>query len=238
MVDGLMVDTGPVCARAALLPQVLAYKPEQVFLTHFHEDHAGNATLFSERLQIPLYRSPATMDEWNRLVLPKYRRLIWGNKREKMRGNDVPELIRTPNFQFYVLPTPGHSPDHVSLVEAERGWLFAGDMFLGTRLHYGMRGESVLGLIQSLRKVLAYPIVTVFCGQAGIVPNGREALTRKLDYLEWLVNETIRLNNQGCDEGEIAKRLLPPNPIVTFFSGGEMSPIHLIRSIVEERKGE
>ncbi|MBH8604557.1 MBL fold metallo-hydrolase [Thermoactinomyces sp. CICC 10522] len=235
IVDGLLIDTGPVRARSELLPYLTDKNPRQIVLTHFHEDHAGNADFWAAYFRIPLYRSPETKSEFDRLEMPAYRRIIWGNKRGEMGGVDVPEWLETPNHRFRIVRTPGHSPDHICLLEEEKKWLFAGDLFLGTRLDYGMKGESVPRMIDSIKRILTFPVETVFCGHAGIVEDGRFKLEKKLRFLEGLQEKTLEFHERGLDEAEIAKRLLPSKQWVSLFTGGEMSPVHLVHSIVRER---
>ncbi|MGA9174949.1 MAG: MBL fold metallo-hydrolase [Thermoactinomyces sp.] len=235
IVDGLLIDTGPVCARSHILTCLINKNPRQIVLTHFHEDHAGNANFLAGYFRIPLYRSSATKTEFDQLDMPAYRRMIWGNKPREMEGVDVPEWLETPNHRFRVIPTPGHSPDHICLLEEEKKWLFAGDLFLGTRLDYGMRGESVPQMIDSIKRILTFPIETVFCGHAGIVEGGRSKLEKKLGFLECLQEKTLEFHEKGLNEAEIAKKLLPSKQLVALVSGGEMSPVHLVRSIVRER---
>ena len=62
------------------------------------------------------------------------------------------------------------------------------------------------------------------------------ALRKKLDFLEWLQAETLRLYKEGACSREIAARLLKRRPALVCFSNGELSPVHLIRSILREHR--
>ena len=121
-------------------------------------------------------------------------------------------------FRFRAIPA-GHSEDHIAWVEEEQGWAFTGDLFLGTRLHYGMREESLTDLAASIRRLLTFPIRTVFCSHAGVIPEGAKSLEKKLDFLDWLRDETFRLHRQGASSGEIASRLLKTTRTGLVFPG-------------------
>lgn len=236
-VDGLLIDTGPLCGRREVTAFADAYQPQKIVLTHYHEDHTGNAAWLAERYQSSLFMSEKTSKIIeNPPRIPFYRRRVWGQM-EPAVGESLGERIKTEHHHFRLLPTPGHSQDHIALIEEEQGWLFTGDLFLATQLKYGMREESVGDHIRSLKKVLSYPIKTVFCSHAGVVPNGHEALSKKLHYLEELQARTRDLRQQGYSVQEIARRLLSRKQMVEWFSGGEMSPVHLIQSIVTEDGG-
>src|SRR2546426_167354 len=82
------------------------------------------------------------------------RRVAWGARRPAPAaplGDDV----ATPRFRFRVIHTPGHATDHVALFEAERGWLFSGDLYLAPRLRYLRADEDVYAMMDSLRRGLA-----------------------------------------------------------------------------------
>lgn len=238
VIEGMMIDTGPTCAREQIMQFARECQVEKIVLTHFHEDHSGNAQILKQELGIPIYMTAKTQSLLETLKMPFYRRVTWG----ELVGESIPgeffnegDWLETPRYRFRVVATPGHSEDHICLVNDEKGWIFAGDLFLSTKLYVGLRGESVQQLIQSIRKVLSTSIETIFCGHAGVVPHARKAFEQKLHYLEWLTEETYKLAEQGRDRKEITRQLLPRQPLIQWVSQGEMSPSHLIDSILREK---
>lgn len=235
-VDGLLIDTGPVFARETVAAFAEAMRPKAIVLTHYHEDHSGNAAYLHDRLQIPLYMSRRTAERLAEpLILPFYRRVVWGAG-EPVRGEPIGERLTLDGRVFEVIPTPGHSDDHISLYQAERRLLFSGDLFLGRRLRYGMREESIADMIASLDRVMAYRFDALCCGHAGFVPDGREALKQKGEFLRRLEASTKALAEKGLSARQIARRLLPKGYKVRSASLGEMSPVHLIRAILADRR--
>ncbi|WP_216831470.1 MBL fold metallo-hydrolase [Alkalihalobacterium elongatum] len=233
-VDGLLIDTGPMCVKDAVLEFAKDVQPKQIILTHHHEDHAGNAAALSKLLNIPIKLCKLSADLLqNPPSIPFYRRLIWGKKLTAVHGEIVETSIETENHQFSIVKTPGHSTDHICLVNETNGWLFAGDLFLGKRLLYGMKGESIPQLFTSVNHILDYRFDTIFCGHAGIVGHGHEALEAKKKFLQTLISETTSLYNRGWSEDKITKKLLSRQSAIQLFSGGEMAPKHLIHSIID-----
>ena len=97
-------DDGHLTAVARLAGRVTA-----VLVTHDHEDHAGGAVAFAERVGAPLHavRVPGASP------LEDGRRFAAG-------GGAVTAIA-----------TPGHSADHVAFSEPSTGALFTGDAVLG-----------------------------------------------------------------------------------------------------------
>lgn len=230
-VDGLLVDTGP--RRLAdgfrrfveLLPGV-----EQVVLTHLHEDHSGMA---SEAVAagIPVYCHREAAPHTTRPVgLPLYRTAFWRTPRPFV-SRPLPERVETERYRFDVIPTPGHAAEHVVLHEPSQGWLFSGDLYLGTRVRTIMREESLPTLMQSIRRVLQLDFDTLFCAHVGPVPDGKAALQAKLDHLEELADKVRELAEQGLSVRAAAKRLFPAVQPMTIVSMGEYSPLHVVRSL-------
>lgn len=232
-VEGLLLETGPRRVRKQMKEFAEVIQPRAIALTHFHEDHSGNAGFLSGQGRIPVWMGRQTAEILSDPPrIPFYRRLVWGSI-DPVQGEDR-DVIETDRFRLRAVPTPGHAEDHIAWVEEEQGWAFTGDLFLGTRLNYGLREESLTALAASIRRLLEFPIRTVFCSHAGVVPEGAKSLEKKLDFLDWLREETLRLHRQGAQPGEIASRLLKKTPGLVWFSRGELSPVHLIRTILRE----
>ena len=97
---------------------------------------------------------------------------MWGWP-EPSKGKQLAdgEMIRTENFNFQVIYTPGHSPDHICLYEPERGWLFSGDLFIGGRDRALSADFDIWGVIQSLKKITDLPLSKLFPGSAHVREN-------------------------------------------------------------------
>ena len=80
LVRGALVDTGFPRVAGEMQRLVGALRPRGAFVTHEHEDHAGNAELLA-RLGLPLAMRAATRAVLSRAsAIALYRPLIWGRR--------------------------------------------------------------------------------------------------------------------------------------------------------------
>jgi glyoxylase-like metal-dependent hydrolase (beta-lactamase superfamily II) len=83
-----------------------------------------------------------------------------------------------------VIPTPGHSPDHICLFEAQQGWLFSGDAYIGGKDRALRAGYDIHGIIASLKRLSELPVTTIFSGSGTVRGQGVQAsVTRSLEGL-------------------------------------------------------
>ena len=132
LVDGLLVDTG--CSYTAdELADFLEGKALTLAVnTHYHEDHIGANHVLRERFGIPIFASPLSVPLIRQVPgIHLYQEVVWGYP-VPTEVEPVSDTIRTERFSFDVVPTPGHSKDHICLVEPTKGWCFSGDLFVST----------------------------------------------------------------------------------------------------------
>ena len=133
-------------------------RPAAILLTHFHPDHAGSARRLSRTWSCPVYVQPdelplttgdfsalaayaGPLDTW--VVLPLMRAMgrrrrdatlarssLQGVPRPLEPGTEVPGL---PGWEC--IPTPGHTPGHVSFFRASDGVLITGDAIVTVKLN-------------------------------------------------------------------------------------------------------
>ena len=231
-VDGLLVDTG--CAHTArqLVEAVTSWHVDQIVNTHSHEDHIGaNADVMAMKackilahpLALPILANPRLQP------LQPYRRLFWGWPKPS-QGEAVGEVVRTEHFCFQVIPTPGHSPDHICLFEPEQGWLFTGDSYIGGKDQALRQGYDIHGIIASLSRMAELPVQTIFAASGSVRNAGVQPLLEKIAYLQELGEKMQALHEQGLSARQIRRRLLGPNMPITYITLGHFSAMHLVRS--------
>ncbi|WP_158736002.1 MBL fold metallo-hydrolase [Alteribacillus sp. YIM 98480] len=233
--QGVMIDTGPPRARAHINRFVEEKKPDKAFLTHYHEDHSGNASYLHRKSHLKVYSGQKTASILKHgFALPLYRKVIWGKDMEPFTPHSIDDTyIDHRDGRLLLIPSPGHSDDHYSLYDPKRKWLFAGDLFLAKQLRYGMREDSVPQMIQSLQTILQYDIEAVFCGHAGIVKQGKDALQAKLTFLLDLSDQTLTLKRNGYNTKRITEKLFTKSTLMKWVSANEFSPHHLVNSILK-----
>jgi len=236
LVDGLLIDSG--CAHSA--PELLAClrdKPlTQLVNTHTHEDHIGangplqrandGLKILAHPLALPVLAAPR-----ERQPLHPYRRLMWGWP-ESSNGEQVPdgEMIRTKNFSFQVLYTPGHSPDHICLYEPEHGWLFSGDLFVGGRDRALSADADIWGVVASLKKITGLSLTKLFPGSARVRENPGGELREKISYLEETGKRVLELHNKGWNVDAIARAIFGGPMSIEIFTLGHFSRRNLVWS--------
>ncbi len=235
LVDGLLVDCGPPATAREMLRFLEGRPLAGLVLTHHHEDHTGAAPLIAARrgLEPRIHPLGAPLLEHG-FPQELYRTLTWG-RRGRIRPGLLGDAVHSRTLRFDVLHTPGHSLDHVCLWQPDRGWLFTGDLFLAERLKYLRSDEELAALTTSLEAVGRLPLREVFCAHRGPVRDGPAALRRKADGLRALQERVADLLQKGWSEGEVARRVVGPEGLLTWLSGGRFSARNFVRSVVRAR---
>ena len=239
LVDGLLIDSGCPCTASELAEALQDRPPDTLVNTHCHEDHIGaNGILQREHPQMGILAHPLALPV---LADPKreqpqqfYRLIFWGRP-EPSRGRALPDgkIIHTDHYQFQVIYTPGHSPDHLCLYEPNQGWLFSGDLFNSGRDRALRAGYDIWGIIASLKRVAELPIETLYPGCARIRRNPNSHLQEKITYLEGLGERVLELHRQGLNAREIARRLLGAPMWVEIVTLGHFSRRRLALSYLQ-----
>jgi glyoxylase-like metal-dependent hydrolase (beta-lactamase superfamily II) len=202
----------PTC-REAMLRQLSELGVDlactDIFLTHVHHDHSGLST-FLHRPGCRIYiseidgrRLSAIRDD--ELWKNRYRRCLyngfseaeiqalWGKNPAQTRGPEPfddytfvtdGEILRYGGIALQCLFTPGHTPGHMCLYEAEKRWLFTGDhvLFRITPNICDWLGvkDSLGDYLISLDKIRDLPAEKLFPGHR--VPLG--TLKERVDFLK------------------------------------------------------
>lgn len=201
----LLIDTGVGIGDLKTFVKTLTNKPVDIFLTHNHRDHVGNAPLFSrvymsgiDRMIGPVVR-PWTSKE-SRLkyahhVLERYRDRSYPWTDEdvwEFTEKDEPEVIRVRDGHVFQLGDrevscwlcSGHTPGSMVLIDSETGYLFCGDSCnqkfgLGVRPIPGLPQVSVEETLESLKRIweMEFDHLSIFNGHADFRPLGQPLKT-------------------------------------------------------------
>lgn len=233
IVDGLMIDTGPPLVSGEVAEALKLFAVQQVAITHQHEDHYGNCRLIQEQLNVPVYAHPLTLKTM--AAPPKiqqYRKLMWGNA-PPSQGRPLGDWLKTFRYNFQVLHTPGHAPDHISYFEPEQKWLFCGDLFLGEKLTGFMEGEDIGTHLSSLEKVISLEPRILFCGLKGRLDDAQTRLKNKEEYWLKLGRQIRELHRSGASSRDILKKLLGGEVAFYYLSQLNWGRRHLIESFIK-----
>lgn len=225
-----LVDCGFPGVAGPVVKLVSELSPRGAFITHHHEDHAGNIERLAT-LGIPIATDVETTALLRRPApIGMYRRVMW--------KSTPPLTTRVEPFAddwLSLVSTPGHCSDHHSVWDAATGTLFAGDLFLGVKVRVAHATEHPRQHVQSLRAMLSLNPERLFCAHRGYVPNAKRVLSDKADWLEELITRVEQRLDAGHSERDIRRELIGPLGTTHYFSAGDYSPDNLIVSIRKTR---
>jgi glyoxylase-like metal-dependent hydrolase (beta-lactamase superfamily II) len=226
LIRGTLIDCGFHAARAHLDAIIERERPDGVFLTHYHEDHAGNVERVARR-GIPIAASAETMN-YVRSPAPirLYRRMTWGSA-PPLRS--VVHAFQSDRFRL--VPSPGHSPDHHVVWDESEGTLFGGDLFLGVKVRIAHPGEDPRVLARTLRAVAALGPTRLFDAHRGYVPNPVPLLVAKADWTEEMIAAIEQRIAVGAADSVIVRELFGGESFPGYFSGGDYSRTNFVRAV-------
>lgn len=207
-VDNILIDTGAKNTRKTLVKLLNIDAVDKILLTHYHEDHAGNAAFLQDEYQLPIFAHPLTCESLaSRIKLQPYEYFMWGGL-EPAEASPITNTVSSENYQFEIYHTPGHSHDHVVFLEPNQGWLFSGDMFLGPMIKYFRFDEDILQTMESLELILSLEFEQLFCGHNPQRKNPKKPLQKKWQYLKNIYDGVAELSEKGYSKQAIIKQLI------------------------------
>jgi glyoxylase-like metal-dependent hydrolase (beta-lactamase superfamily II) len=230
-IGSTVIDTGPPNQWRSVRRFLEEREVHRVIVTHHHEDHSGNLAPIRRKLDPEIYSPQAGIAPLrDGFALRLYQKVIWGRP-DRVRPHVMPDEIEIGNGRsLRALPSPGHSTDMTCYLEAQRGWLFTGDLFISQGARYLRADEDVGAHIESLRRILTLDFETVFCSHRGVVRSGKEALRSKLDFLEELCERVRQFRNEGRGTREITRSILGREDLMSWMTGLHFSKRNLIRA--------
>jgi glyoxylase-like metal-dependent hydrolase (beta-lactamase superfamily II) len=222
-----MIDTGFPGARNAVARLLDARRPRGVIVTHQHEDHAGNVELVARR-GIPIAMARVTEDglRAGEAHVGLYRRACWGTMAPLRVACEPHEPAG-----LELIPTPGHSPDHHVVWDAEHETLFGGDLFLGVKVRVARPMEDPRALARSARRAAALRPRRFLDGHRGVVPNGAEVLRAKADWLEDTIGAIDDRITRGWSDRAITRAVLGREDLAYTVSRGDLSRLNFVRAV-------
>ena len=206
-VDGLLIDTG---FRKLYNPFIKALKEqtiEQIVVTHYHEDHSGNAEALRAHYGVPLYMGEQTAQYLSqKLPMKLYRHWNFGQIIPIATYTPLVAPLQTTHYTFEPIHTPGHSDDHYALLERNEGWLFSGDLYLGN-IKFTREEENLPEMLASMQRLMRLDFDTLFCAHNPRLKNGKKYFAEKIAYLEDFIGQVQDLSRQGFDVPDIRQIL-------------------------------
>ena len=229
VVRGILIDCGFPSAHRDVAELVEREHPSALYVTHHHEDHAGNVELLA-RLGIPIAASAETL---SKLRDPEpirlYRRVTW--------GTPVRLQSRTPTADgagLELIAAPGHSTDHHVVWDPRDGTLFGGDLYLGVKVRVAHPSENPRVLARTLREVAALGPTRLFDAHRGFIEKPAPLLIAKADWTEETIAAIERRIVAGAPNSAIVRELFGGESMPGYVSGGDYSRTNFVKAV---RKG-
>lgn len=229
----VLIDTAFSHVRKDIMHILEPDPPEVVFLTHYHEDHSGNAAAIKDSFNVPVYGHRLAAEKLkNRYRIFPYQHLIWGAT-DPVAIAPFDSSWKGGDFSLVPVHAPGHSKDHTVYLETQNGWLFSGDLYLADHIRYFRSDERIADQIASIKKVLSLDFDALFCGHHPQPENGKKFLARKLAFLEDFYGKVAVLAKKGMNEKEIMRSLkLKEDKFILLFCFGNVSIKQMVGSVI------
>lgn len=228
VVGTLLIDTGAANVSHEFLNVLEPFTIETVVNTHAHPDHTGSNFAFPFVFAHP--------EGFERLKNPQLEMMIqkflYGLPKPS-NPRKVPERIKVNDYTFKVLYTPGHSPDHISLYEADQKWAFTGDLLLWGPTREVFVDVKIYDAIDSLRHLSSLDITMLFPGHGPPFKNPKEALEQQVETLETFEMQVRELHERGWNAEEIRNNLFGRERMYVYLCGGKFSALNLVKSYLE-----
>jgi glyoxylase-like metal-dependent hydrolase (beta-lactamase superfamily II) len=198
------------------------------FITHFHVDHIGltadlatetSKTYLSEEEAFIFYNSGIGGEEWRQKVHELF--LSHGFPEDELREAEpnnpglqyglkyhidfTPlkegDAIQIGDYDFRCIETPGHSPGHMCLYEADKKILVSGDHILfdiTPNIAFWMEMENPLqDYLENLEKVYNLDVNLVLPGHRNIWHDHRQRIAELQEHHQFRLNEIIAALQDG-----------------------------------------
>ena len=120
-----------------------------------------------------------------------------------------------------VLHTPGHTPTSVSLYDAERHWLFAGDLIYPGKLYAFVPGSSRRAYLETIRKLLGLidPDTRIYTAHVADDPIIVTAPALEVADLRALESTLVAIDAGTLVSPKFFPRVFPVRGPITFATG-------------------
>jgi ribonuclease/clavin/mitogillin len=203
LVDDLLVDTGCNYTKKELTDLLKTRKLNTIINTHHHEDHvSGNHMLQSTRKVRILAHQVAVPLLRLRPKLYPYQESTWGYP-DPSEALPLTSRIESENHEFRVVYVPGHSLDHIALIEPKEGWAFVGDAYITVKPVGARLDENQWHTISSLKKIRQFSPRMLFTAVGDPVLDASNVLDRSISIREELGKRILKLNEEGLTSAQI-----------------------------------
>lgn len=207
LVDDLLIDTGCNYAKKELVDLLKPHQLRAIVNTHHHEDHISGNYLLQSTRNIPIYAHPLAVPLLKlRPKLYPYQELAWGYP-DPSESLSIDETINSESHELRVIQVPGHSLDHIAIVEPKEGWVFVGDAFISVKPVSARLDENQWHLIAALKKIREYSPRILFTAVPDPILDASNILDKAIAIREEIGNRIQKLSKDGLTSIQIVKEV-------------------------------
>jgi len=239
VLDDVLIDTAQSHNRDNILQVAKDHHIAKIILTHHHEDHSGNVAFLMDELDIDAFAHPETVRILKKgiKVSPLSRLLSGDVAGAHLKPLAETDRIVTEKYSLQPIYTPGHCSDHYCYYEAEKGWLFSGDLYVADKIKYFASFESLLTQIESLKKLIALDFDVLFCSHNPKTHGGKQRLKNKLQFFEDFAGTVTGYYEQGHNARQIFALMGKKDYYVNnYLTLGNFCAENMVHSVVKDLK--
>ncbi|MCJ7653825.1 MAG: MBL fold metallo-hydrolase, partial [Dehalococcoidia bacterium] len=197
--------------------------------THHHEDHIAANALLKERYGVELLAHRLAVNKINQPArLYPYQEEVWGYPIPS-QVKEIGDKVITQHFHFEVVHTPGHERDHICLFERNHGWLFTGDLFIGTRPNAARPQDDAWQIIADLKKIRDLTPLVLFPAPGKVIAEPVPVLEQTIRYLEDLGQKVMELHDKDLSPAEIMQQIFGNESPLAEFTQQQFSSLNLVK---------
>jgi len=233
LVDSLLIDSGLAHTAEELTAFLKDKGVKTVVNTHHHEDHIAANALLKERYGVELLAHRLAVNKINQPAkLYPFQEEVWGYPIPS-QVKEIGDKVITQHFHFEVVHTPGHERDHICLFERNHGWLFTGDLFVGTHPNAVRPQDDVWQTIADLKKIRDLTPKVLFPAPGKVIAEPVPVLEQTIRYLEDLGQKVIELHDKGLSPAEIMQQIFGNDSPLAEFTQQQFSSLNLVKSLLK-----
>ena len=235
-IDGLLIDSGCVYTVSELMKALEGSAVRTVVNTHSHEDHVAANAHLKKKYHANILAHPAALPVLSnpeKMRLRPYQLVLWGRPLP-CDAKPLGDTLETERYEFQIIHTPGHSPDHICLYEPNHGWLFTGDAYVGGRDKALRADYNIWQIISSLKKLGSLDTNFLFPGSGSVRESPRFEIEEKIRYLEVTGAQILELKNKGLSRTDIRKKVFGREMGIAYYTLGNFSGRNLVRSYLDD----
>jgi glyoxylase-like metal-dependent hydrolase (beta-lactamase superfamily II) len=244
VVDNFFLDTGNANSSDKKFSEFIGMLDHSakwsVLNSHLHEDHCGKNYLVQEKLGAEIYARDKVEDFSFVSWLLDY---IWGRPRmftHNIFDRTVYETDKGRRIEL--IPTPGHSDDHVAFRIMPDNIIYSGDAIpLPVKKRYITAGENYIAGIESLKKLLVFAKngSRFVSAHHGIVDNPVKLISDRIDSMTSIVRRVREVRDSGINNADEIDRRVFGKPDLVYRKLGDAlrcKPEWTVQSILDGLK--